>query len=47
VGLPKRICAFLFHSLWIDTMNRCILALYGRVLLGLDFITSMNAVEAA
>jgi hypothetical protein len=45
--LPKRICAFLFHSLWIYTMNRCTLALRGRALLCLDFITSLNAVEAA
>jgi hypothetical protein len=45
--LPKRICAFLFHSLWIYTMNRCTLALRGCALLCLDFITSMNAAEAA
>jgi hypothetical protein len=50
--IPKRICAFLFHSLWIYTMNRCTLALRGRAffwraLLCLDFITSMNASEAA
>ncbi len=45
--LTKRICAFLFHSLWIYTMNRCTLALRGRALLCLDFITSMNAVGAA
>jgi hypothetical protein len=43
----KRISAFLFHSLWIYTMNRCTLALFGRALLCLDFITSLNAVEAA
>lgn len=43
----KRISAFLFHSLWIYTMNRCTLALRGRALLCLDFITSLNAVEAA
>jgi hypothetical protein len=40
------------NSLWIYTMNRCTLALSGRALLwrallGLDFITSVNAVEAA
>jgi hypothetical protein len=37
----------LHHSLWIVTMNRCTLALFGRALLCLDFITSVNAVEAA
>jgi hypothetical protein len=45
--IPKRICAFLFHSLWIYTMNRCTLALFGRALPCLDFITSNNSVEAA
>jgi hypothetical protein len=45
--LPKRICAFHFHSLWIYTMNRCTLALRGRALLCLDFITSFESVEAA
>jgi hypothetical protein len=40
------------NSLWIYTMNRCTLALLGRALpwralLCLDFITSLNAVEAA
>jgi len=40
------------NSLWIYTMNRCTLALFGRALLWralpcLDFITSLNAVEAA
>jgi hypothetical protein len=35
------------NSLWIYTMNRCTLALRGRALLCLDFITSLNAVEAA
>jgi hypothetical protein len=44
---PKRICAFLFHSLWIYTMNRCTLALFGRALFCLDFITSLNTVGAA
>jgi hypothetical protein len=44
---PKRICAFLFHSLWIYTMNRCTLALRGPALLCLELITSLNAVEAA
>jgi hypothetical protein len=43
----KRICAFLFHSLWIYTMNRCTLALFGRALPCLDFITSLESVEAA
>jgi hypothetical protein len=45
--LPKRIRAFLFHSLWIYTMNRCTLALSGRALLCLDFITSIESLEAA
>jgi hypothetical protein len=44
---PKRICAFLFHSLWIYTMNRCTLAPRGRALLCLDLITPITAVEAA
>jgi hypothetical protein len=49
---PKRICAFLFHSLWIYTMNRCTLTLSGRALLWrallcLDLITPITAVEAA
>ena len=35
------------NSLWIYTMNRCTLALRGRALLCLDFITSVNAEEAA
>jgi hypothetical protein len=35
------------NSLWIYTMNRCTSALFGRALLCLDFITSMNAAEAA
>jgi hypothetical protein len=43
----KRTAAFPFISLWIYTMNRCTLALFGRALLCLDFITSVNAVEAA
>ncbi|PIT75753.1 hypothetical protein B9Z31_05635 [Limnohabitans sp. G3-2] len=45
--LLKRIRAFLFHSLWIDTMNRCTLAPRGLALLCLDFITSLESVEAA
>jgi hypothetical protein len=43
----KHTAAFPFISLWIYTMNRCTLALFGRALLCLDFITSVNAVEAA
>jgi hypothetical protein len=39
--------AFLFHSLWIYTMNRCTLAPIGRALLCLELVTSLNAVEAA
>jgi hypothetical protein len=39
--------ALSLNSLWIYTMNRCTLALRGRALLCLDFITSVNAVEAA
>ena len=33
----------LSNSLWIYTMNRCTLALRGRALLCLDFITSKEA----
>jgi hypothetical protein len=35
------------NSLWIYTMNRCTLALFGRALFCLDFITSLNTVGAA
>ena len=35
------------NSLWIYTMNRCTLALRGRALLCLDFIPSLESVEAA
>jgi hypothetical protein len=34
------------NSLWIYTMNRCTLALRGRALLCLDFITPLNAMNA-
>jgi hypothetical protein len=46
--IPKRISAFIFHSLWIYTMNRCTLALFGRALLWrallcLELVTSVEA----
>lgn len=39
-------CAF-FHSLWIDTMNRCTLAPRGQALLCLAGITASDTGEAA
>ena len=35
------------YSLWIYTMNRCTLALFGRALLCLELVTSVNAVGVA